>query len=170
MIPFPRQRRTRRGTGHELPAGLGNEQAPPIWMHRHVLCQVMSTIAARRPEAGGILLGPIGSSFITGFYFDATASCSGVTYTPDHVTLARIMREQWLPAGIDMKGFVHSHPGGFDRLSAGDMTYIRRLLASNEDMSVFAAPIVIPEAFRLQPIVVIRDDPDRQRATTLRLV
>jgi proteasome lid subunit RPN8/RPN11 len=138
-------------------------------MDRHVLCQIMSTISARRAEAGGILLGPIGSSFVTCFHFDVSASCSGVTYSPDHVTLGRLMQRQWLPAGVDMKGFVHSHPGRFDRLSEGDMIYIRRLLSSNPDMTVFAAPIVIPEEFRIAPIIVTRDDPARECPTTFRL-
>jgi len=84
-----------------------------------------------------------------------TASCSGATYTPDHVTLRRRMKEVWLPARLDMKGFVHSHPGEFDRLSHGDLVYIRRLLDKNPDMSVFTAPIVIPESFRLRTIVVL---------------
>ena len=34
-------------------------------------------------------------------------------------------------------------------------------------MSVFAAPIVIPHAFRLRPIVVLAEQPDVQRPTTL---
>lgn len=142
---------------------------PPIRMCRHVRCQIMCTVGSRPPEAGGILLGPAGSNDVTAFYFDTTASCTGATYTPDHLTLRRKMRDEWLPAGIDMKGFVHSHPGGSDRLSGGDLAYIRRLLEKNPDMGVFAAPIVIPKAFRLRAIVVLADQPDVQRATNLEL-
>jgi proteasome lid subunit RPN8/RPN11 len=147
----------------------GLPPAPPIWMSRHVRCAILCTIGARRPETGGILLGPVGSDDVTDFYFDATAACSGATYTPDHLTLSRKMKEEWLPAGLDMKGFTHSHPGGFDRLSGGDLIYIRRLLERNPDMRVFAAPIVIPHAFRLQAIVVLADQPDVQRPTNLQL-
>jgi len=142
---------------------------PPIWMRRHVQCQIMCAIGARRPEAGGILLGPIGSNDVTDFYFDHGASCSGATYSPDHITLRRKMKEVWLPARLDMKGFVHSHPGSFDRLSDGDLVYIRRLLEKNPDMTVFAAPIVIPAEFRLRAIVVMADQPDVQQPTTLQL-
>lgn len=142
---------------------------PPICMSRHVRCQIMCTIGALRPETGGILLGPVGGTDITDFYFDATARCSGATYSPDHVTLRRKMKEEWLPAGLDMKGFVHSHPGGFDRLSGGDLVYIRRLLEKNPDMPFFAAPIVIPQAFRLRAIIVMADQPDVQRPTHLHL-
>jgi len=143
---------------------------PPIWMNRRVMCQIMCTIGARPAETGGILLGPIGSSVITAFHFDQSASCSGVTYSPDHLTLRRMMQEAWLPAGVDMKGFVHSHPGSFDRLSEGDMIYIRRLLEKNPDMTSFAAPIVIPGAFRLRPIIVLSSQPALQHPTTLRLI
>jgi hypothetical protein len=37
-------------------------------------------------------------------------------------------------------------------------------------MSFFAAPIVIPEAFRLRAIVVLADEPLVQRPTHLRLL
>jgi proteasome lid subunit RPN8/RPN11 len=142
---------------------------PPICMSRHVRCAILCTVGALPPETGGILLGPVGSDDVTDYYFDATAACSGATYTPDHVTLRRKMKDEWVPAGLDMKGFVHSHPGGLDRLSGGDLIYIRRLLEKNPDMRMFAAPIVIPEAFRLRAIVVMADQPGVQRTTTLEL-
>lgn len=145
-------------------------RVPPIVMAPRVRCQIMCTVGARRPESGGILLGPIGSNDVTDFHFDASASCSGATYTPDHVTLNRLMRAVWVPGGLDMKGFVHSHPGGFDRLSHGDLEYIGRLLKRNPDMPYFAAPIVIPEAFRLCAIVVLAEAPLVQRPTRLRLL
>ena len=159
--------------GHPMNQNSANGRAPrvpPIVMSRRVRCRIMGSIGARGPETGGILLGPIGSSDITDFYFDATASCSTATYTPDYVTLNRMMRQVWMPGGLDMKGFVHSHPGGFDRLSAGDLEYIHRLLKKNPDMSFFAAPIVIPEAFRLRAIVVLADEPLVQRPTHLRFL
>ena len=34
----------------------------------------------------------------------------------------------WWDAGGTLRGFVHSHPGGVDRLSTGDLNYIERLL------------------------------------------
>ena len=145
------------------------DRVPSICMCQSVHCRIMSTIGARNPETGGILLGPVGGSDVTDFYFDITAACTGGTYSPDHITLRRKMQETWLPAGLDMKGFVHSHPGSLDRLSHGDMTYIRRLLEKNPDMSFFAAPIVIPAAFRLRAIVVLASEPDVQRVTDLRL-
>jgi hypothetical protein len=143
--------------------------SPEIRMSRRVPRAIMCTIGSRWPESGGILLGPIGDSSITDFYFDATACCSGATYSPDHLTLRRKMEEEWLPAGLDFKGFVHSHPGSFDRLSAGDLIYIRRLLKKNPDIISFAAPIVIPREFRIQANVVLREQPDVQHRATLKL-
>jgi len=123
--------------------------------------QIMNTVGARLPETGGILLGPVGSEEVTGFHFDTGGSRSSVTYSPDHVTLRRLMRDEWLPSGIDMKGFAHSHPGVYDRLSGEDLRYIHRLLIANDDMRFFAAPLVIPKQFRMRPFVVMRDDTSR---------
>jgi proteasome lid subunit RPN8/RPN11 len=79
------------------------------------------------------------------------------------------MKQEWVPAGLDMKGFVHSHPGGYARLSGGDLEYAGRLLAKNPDLAFFAAPIVLPESLRLCPIVVLPQEPTIQRPTTLQL-
>ena len=129
---------------------------------------ILCTIASQQPETGGILLGPIGNdNEITTWFFDRGLDCTAATYSPDHVTLRRKMKEDWLPSGIDMKGFVHSHPGRFDWLSTGDMTYINRLLDKNEDMSLFVAPIVIPAEFRIRPIVVLREKPRRAQEARL---
>ncbi len=115
-------------------------------------------------------MGPVGiDNEVTDFYFDQGASCSGATYTPDHLTLRQKMREEWLPQGIDMKGFVHSHPGRCDRLSAGDLVYIRRLLDRNADMSMFVAPIVVPSEFRIHVMVVLRSQPTMPLTAQLHL-
>lgn len=143
---------------------------PPITITRRALDDIFRSIASQEPETGGILLGPVGSDEVTVFHFDASAKCSSGTYSPDTVTLARKMKEEWLPSGLDLKGFCHSHPGTFDRLSSGDITYIGRLLEINPDMNVFVAPIVIPFQFRIRPIIVLRSQPDRPYFTTLRIV
>lgn len=140
---------------------------PLLFMASIVYYEILYTIASRPPESGGILLGPSGSNEVTDYYFDRGADCSGGTYSPDHVTLSRKMKEQWMPSGVDMKGFVHSHPGRFDQLSHGDVVYIRRLLEINPDMEMFAAPVVIPEEFRMRPIVVLRSEPTIPRAAKL---
>ncbi len=137
-----------------------------IDVYRAIHCD----LGRRPPEAGGLLLGPVGEDLVTAFYFDARASCTGSTYSPDHVTLRHKMATEWLPRGLDMKGFAHSHPDGLDRLSAGDLVYIRRLLDCNPDMDVFFAPVVLPAVFRFCPLVVERRDPSAGRRATLELV
>ena len=136
------------------------ESALPMVKIAHKVCKdIMLTIGTRAPESGGILLGPIGTSDVTDFFFDTDGDCTRSTYSPDCVTLRRKMKDEWLPAGIDMKGFVHSHPGSFDSLSAGDLAYINRSLDKNKEDKMFVAPIVIPSEFRLRPLVVLRDKP-----------
>ena len=134
-----------------------------IKMSHEAYKKIMNSICSRPAESGGILLGPIGTNEVTDFYFDHGANCTGATYSPDHVTLNRKMKEEWLPAGIDMKGFVHSHPGRLDRLTSGDLSYIKRLLQKNTDMDMFIAPIVIPGEYRMRPMVVLRQDYHRPK-------
>jgi len=130
-----------------------------VKISRNVCKHILYTVGSQPPESGGILLGPVGSNDVTDFFFDKRGSCTGVSYSPDCTTLKQKMKEEWLPAGIDMKGFVHSHPSRIDGLSVGDMTYINRLLDINDDMAMFIAPIVIPQEFRMRPIIVLRDKP-----------
>jgi hypothetical protein len=138
-----------------------------IRMAHQVINDIINSIGSQPPESGGILLGPVGTNEVTEFYFDQGGRCSGGTYSPDHVTLMQKMKEEWLPAGIDFKGFAHSHPGRLDWLTGGDLTYINRLLDKNEDMEMFIAPVVIPCEFRLRPIVVLRQKPRRAQEAHL---
>jgi proteasome lid subunit RPN8/RPN11 len=158
--------RDRCRDGEELPAerlindhSLEQPAMITIRMAHQVINNIMNSVGSQPPESGGILLGPVGTDEVTEFYFDQSGTCSGATYSPDHVSLMRKMKEEWLPTGIDMKGFVHSHPGRLDWLTGGDLRYINRLLDKNEDMEMFIAPVVIPCEFRLRPMVVVRKRP-----------
>ena len=140
---------------------------PVFKMRSEVYREILYTIGAYPAETGGILLGPIGSNDVTDFFFDNSARCSRATYSPDHVTLSRKLKEEWMPSGIDFKGFVHSHPRTFDRLSFGDMVYIRRLLEINPDMDMFVAPIILPHEYSMRPLVVLKETPSLQRDAEL---
>ncbi len=140
---------------------------PVVKISRSACKDILFAIGSQQPESGGILLGPVGSNEVTDFFFDTRGSCTEVSYSPDHVGLKQKMEKEWLPAGIDMKGFVHSHPSRLDGLSVGDMVYINRLLDINDDMTMFIAPIVIPQEFRMRPIVVFRDKPRIPREARL---
>jgi proteasome lid subunit RPN8/RPN11 len=132
-----------------------------IRIKRQALYQLMHQLCDKPIESGGILLGPAGTRDITHFYFDQGAACTGSSYSPDYRTLNRKLREEWEPAGLQLRGFVHSHPGSLDRLTDGDMNYIKRLLTKNCDMNTFIAPIVLPNQHAIHPYVVSRDRMDR---------
>jgi len=131
-----------------------------VKIKRKALYELMHKLGSRPAESGGILLGPVGTNYITDFYFDRGGICARSNYSPDYVTLNRKMREEWLPAGLDMKGFAHSHPGNLDSLTAGDMSYIKKLLNKNTDMNMFIAPIVLPHQYAIRPLIVSRDKMD----------
>ena len=131
-----------------------------VRIKREAFYALMHQLGTKPAERGGIILGPVGTNDITHFYFDRDGGCTGSSYSPDYITLNRKMREQWLPAGLDMKGFVHSHPGNLDSLTAGDMSYIKKLLSKNPDMNMFIAPIVLPHQYRIQPLIISRDRMD----------
>jgi proteasome lid subunit RPN8/RPN11 len=130
-----------------------------INMTREAFDKMMFAICPRPAERGGLLLGQVGSPDVSDFFFDAGGNVTGVSYSPDYLTLNKKMKEEWIPAGLDMKGFVHSHPGSLDTLTHGDLVYIKKLLTANPDMSMFIAPIIIPPEFRLRAMVVFRDNP-----------
>lgn len=144
--------------------------APQITLSTSVLDRIMNSIGARPAETGGILLGPLDSNDVTDFYYDGTADCTGITYTPDVKTLQQKLNDEWLPAGVDFKGFVHSHPTALDRPSGGDLEFIARLLRSNPDMPHFVAPIVIPEEFRIRFYLIDRNYPSSPREAEVRLI
>ncbi|MGE3600785.1 MAG: Mov34/MPN/PAD-1 family protein [Dehalococcoidia bacterium] len=121
--------------------------------HGALLLDLMS----RPAESGSILLGPRGGDVITLSVFDAGARCTHSRYEPDHEAINRRMKEEWWPAGLEMKGFCHSHPDGVGRLSSGDLHYIQRIFHAMPKLRWFAAPIVLPQRFRINPFVVTRD-------------
>ncbi len=118
---------------------------------------LLRALMSRPAEAGGILLGPRGGDVITEFVFDAGARCTSSRYEPDHEALNRQMRDLWWPAGLNCIGFCHSHPDGVGRLSSGDLVYIQRIFHAMPKLRWFAAPIVLPQQFRINPFVVTRD-------------
>jgi proteasome lid subunit RPN8/RPN11 len=129
-----------------------------INMTREAFDKAMLTICSKPAESGGLLLGRVGSNDVSDFFFDAGGNFTGASYSPDHVTLNKKMKEEWIPSGLDMKGFVHSHPGRLDTLTYEDLLYIKRLLIANPDMPVFIAPIIIPSEFRMRAMVVFKDN------------
>ena len=130
-----------------------------------VIKEIRTTIGSRSAEEGGMLGGDRTEGVVREFYFDKSASRSGVTYSPDHVTLNKLLSIDWNPNGIKLLGFVHSHPGspsgGLDQPSGGDCVYARRILDAIPDMECLLMPIVLTEPdtgyFRFYPFAAYRE-------------
>jgi proteasome lid subunit RPN8/RPN11 len=137
---------------------------------RSALYDMMNTIGSRPVETGGVLLGPVGKNLITHFYFDHSAACTGSTYSPDCATINRKLHEYWEPAGLEIKGVSHSHPGNSDSLTDGDMSYIKRLMTKSLDIDMFVAPIVLPNHYAIRPLVVTRDKLDHAQQAYFEIV
>lgn len=93
-----------------------------IRIKREAFYEFMHTLSSRPAESGGVLLGPVNSDAITHFYFDSGGVCTGNSYSPDYNSLNRKLRQQWRPAGLEIKGIAHSHGGNLNSLTYGDMS------------------------------------------------
>ena len=98
--------------------------------------------ALKRPETGGIL-GADSSGTVVAFHFDATGTTAENQYTPDTVTLNRVI-EEWFQDGITFAGFVHAHVRDATKLSWADMDYARKIKAVCQMKSVLML-LYIPE-------------------------
>lgn len=132
-----------------------------ICMTRDVYDEIAATVGSMKAEQGGALGWRENEPVVRYYQFDGTARTTGATYSPDDKTLNLMFREDWNPRGIRLAGFVHSHPGGHSRPSAGDLAYAERILAAIPDLPCLVLPIVqtIPDTgdFRLVPFVAFRD-------------
>jgi proteasome lid subunit RPN8/RPN11 len=102
---------------------------------------VRETIGRLPPESGGMLCGNPKNDSITYFYFDRRAECTSAGYSPDTTTLNNLLKKL-NEEGLRLKGFVHSHPPGFDSPSGGDLIYAGQFFAAIPDLSRLAIPIV----------------------------
>lgn len=141
-----------------------------IKIKHKALYDLMDNIGSILPERGGILLGPVGRDYITDFYFDHSGTSTSGSYTPDHVTINRKLHEYWEPAGLEIKGIAHSHPGSLDSLTNEDMSYIRRLMLRDSNIERFVAPIVLPHHYAIRPLVVSRKQMNRAQQAYFEIV
>jgi hypothetical protein len=141
-----------------------NRQTRSLRMTESVYEAIRSTIGQRHAEQGGALGGNRETGEVTHFHFDGSARRTGATYSPDVEVLNRLLSEEWNPAGINLMGFVHSHPRSFAHPSSGDMFYARVILEANAEMDRLLLPIVMtaPDAgqFSLAPFAALRDRGD----------
>jgi proteasome lid subunit RPN8/RPN11 len=138
-----------------LDAGPPGDPEAALLMSRPCHDHVLRELTSRPPEAGGLLLGPRDHRAVTHFVLDETGAGTPASFTFDHERLNALLAPL-LAAGLDVKGLVHSHPDGCDRLSAGDLAYARRLLRNpRNDAEAVLMPIVV--AGTLLPFVVRRE-------------
>jgi proteasome lid subunit RPN8/RPN11 len=121
--------------------------------------QCFDELASREPEFACVLLGPVGHRSVTHIVPDTTGEGTPTEFRIGARRINEILR-QHVPLGLEAKGFAHSHPSGCDRLSGGDLTYVRRLFANpKNDITEIHMPIVVDGRFL--PFAVRRDRPGR---------
>jgi proteasome lid subunit RPN8/RPN11 len=137
---------------------------PVLRLDAAVLEEIRTSIGSMSAEQGGALGGDRRNGVITHFRFDGSARRTGATYSPDYDSLNRMFAEEWNPAGINLLGFVHSHPPGFRRPSEGDLVYAREILKGIPELTGLFLPIVVTEPdggrFELLPFVAVQDGDD----------
>lgn len=93
------------------------------------------------PERGGALLGPRDRPILTHLVPDPDAQVTSTTWAPSRQLDARVKALE-REAGLELKGIVHSHGAGLDRLSPQDALEIAEGLRLNGHLARYLAPIV----------------------------
>lgn len=132
----------------------------PLVIERCVYEQIRQQIGSRRAEEGGPLGGSRQTGIVSDFYHDDSARRSVASYSPNHVFLNKLFKEQWNPQEINLLGFVHSHPPGVRHPSAGDEFYAEQILKYIPELDRLLMPIVmtVPNtgSFEFLPFVAYR--------------
>ena len=105
-----------------------------------VIKDIASFIGTRPSETGGLLLAKKGQGAEEVSYFlpDEGAQVTGVTYTPS----THWVEECLAVPGVELRGFVHSHPQGYPQPSDGDFEFVGRWFDANPQLKVFHLPII----------------------------
>jgi len=117
-----------------------------VVFHDGVLDLIDAAIAAHEPERGGILLGPIGIPVVSEFIPDPEAAATSTTYSPSRQVGARV--DLATRGDVEVKGIVHSHPGGMDHPSGGDRGSFASWMSRMPWIPFLITPIVTVSAYR----------------------
>jgi proteasome lid subunit RPN8/RPN11 len=116
----------------------------PMKVAQSAFREIVEYFRSRQPEAAGILLGPVQDDvLVTHFIPDEEGDGTAVSFHLNAPSLNRVVKRV-RPAGINVKGFIHSHPGGLTQPSSGDLAYMQRLfgLPANAEAQQCFLPIV----------------------------
>jgi molybdopterin/thiamine biosynthesis adenylyltransferase len=108
---------------------------------RQVYDQICQTIGWHRAETGGMLGSSDGGNTVGHYYFDHSAATTGVTYSPDTAVLNRVIA-RWNASGVELVGFIHSHPKGSHIPSPGDAQYAEAIMKAIDTGGSLFMPIV----------------------------
>ena len=143
---------------------------PVLKMTQSAFLDCMHELTSRRPESGGMLLGPEDDDdLVTVYIHDENGKATAASFTIDEVGLNLILN-RFRDRGLNCKGLIHSHPAGVTSPSGGDLEYVRKVFANddNEAAGQFFLPIICDD--RMYPYLVRQDAPNRILLAQLRLV
>lgn len=141
---------------------------PKLLITRPAYDQAVAALASREPEFAVFLLGPKDHPAVTHVIPDTTGEGTPASFRVGARRLNEVLR-QYVPLGLDGKGFWHSHPAGCERLSEADLAFARKLFANpNNDAREILMPIT--SGGKVFPYVVRRDRPNVGTAADLVLL
>jgi hypothetical protein len=133
---------------------------PHMKFTKAVYKQIMDQLAPLKPERGGMILGPDNQQFVSHFVLDDTGMGTGGSWTFGHKRLNEILKE-YLALGLDCKGFIHSHPPGYQSLSQQDVIEFGKDFRNpkHQDLDEIWLPIIVDGL--LYPYILYRNKPDQ---------
>jgi molybdopterin/thiamine biosynthesis adenylyltransferase len=112
-----------------------------VYVADWVLRALDAEIGRPAPERGGALLGPRDRPVLTHLVPDPDAAGTSTTWAPSRQLDARVKALE-RGVGLELKGIVHSHGAGLDRLSPQDALEVAEGLRLNGHLARYLAPIV----------------------------
>jgi hypothetical protein len=143
---------------------------------------IENTVGTKRAETGGILLGLRDDYIVTKFIFDHKGSTSRCGYDPDVAFINGRIKEEWDKNGLELLGFIHSHPPGVTRLSGdwgngyGDIGYLKAIFRAIPALDQFLVPIVFSTAdtrsreMQIRPYIAFRGAEENYQEAEVKII
>ena len=117
--------------------------------------EIKATVGNKPAESGGLLFGSRKDFTVTRFLFDKNSINTRSSYTFNTGYLNPIIKRWWEEEGLELIGFLHSHPFGIGRLSEPDKKYFKSQF-KNIDVEKFLTPLIFSAkdgGFKFIPLV-----------------